>query len=56
MINLGSEPVTIRHGDRGAQLLFVRVPEVEWVEVEELDSSGRGEGGFGSTGQSDMVD
>lgn len=50
LINHGGEPVTFRVGDRIAQLSIVPVPEVEWVEVEELDETARGDGGFGSTG------
>lgn len=51
LINHGPDPATIRRGDRIAQLLFARVPEVEWRQVEELDGTERGEGGFGSSGQ-----
>lgn len=51
LINHGSEAVTICRGDRIAQLLFARVPEVEWRQVEELDGTERGKGGFGSSGQ-----
>nr|AIA14213.1 dUTP diphosphatase [uncultured bacterium] len=47
------EPFTIRRGDRIAQLVIQRVEQVRSVEVSELDSSSRGEGGFGSTGVSD---
>ncbi|HEV3077420.1 MAG TPA: dUTP diphosphatase [Thermoanaerobaculia bacterium] len=50
LINLGSEPFTLRRGDRIAQLVIARVESVEWVEAEALDGSDRGEGGFGSTG------
>jgi dUTP pyrophosphatase len=50
LINLGSEPFTLRRGDRIAQLIIGRVEEVEWEEVEGLAGSDRGEGGFGSTG------
>jgi dUTP pyrophosphatase len=50
LINLGSEPFTLRRGDRIAQLVIARVEPVEWEEVETLDGSARGEGGFGSTG------
>jgi dUTP pyrophosphatase len=50
LINLGSEPFTLRRGDRIAQLVVGRVEEVEWEEVERLAGSDRGEGGFGSTG------
>jgi dUTP pyrophosphatase len=50
LINLGSEPFTLRRGDRIAQLVIARVESVEWEEVQELGGSDRGEGGFGSTG------
>jgi len=51
LVNLGSEPFTLRRGDRIAQLVIARVESVEWEETEALDGSGRGEGGFGSTGR-----
>jgi len=50
LINLGSEPFTLRRGDRIAQLVIARVESVEWEEAEALEGSDRGEGGFGSTG------
>lgn len=50
LINHGNDPVTFRKGDRIAQLVVLPIPEVEWDEVEELDETTRGEGGFGSTG------
>lgn len=50
LINHGQEPVTFSAGDRIAQMTILPVPEVEWVEVEDLDETTRGEGGFGSTG------
>ena len=49
MINLGAEPVTIRHGDRIAQMVIQRVARVRWQEVDELPPSTRGAGGFGHT-------
>ena len=49
MINLGSEPVTIRHGDRIAQMVVQRVARVRWEEVDELPASARDAGGFGHT-------
>lgn len=52
MQNLGAEPVTIRRGERVAQLVFARFEAVEVVEVEELSATERGAGGFGSTGRS----
>ncbi len=50
LINHGSEAVTVRRGERIAQLVFARVEEVEWEEVDELRESERGAGGFGSSG------
>ena len=50
LINLGESPFPIRRGDRIAQLIFARVEAVEWEESEALAETGRGEGGFGSTG------
>jgi len=38
-------------GDRGAQLIIIPHPIVEWNEVNELNNTERGEGGFGSTGK-----
>lgn len=51
VINLGAEPITIRPGDRIAQLVFAPVVRVEIVEAERLDESSRGDGGFGHTGR-----
>jgi dUTP pyrophosphatase len=50
LIHLGDAPLTLSRGDRIAQLVVARVEPIEWQEAEELDPSGRGEGGFGSTG------
>ena len=50
VINHGHEPVTIRRGDRLAQMVIHRLPTVELDEVELLPDSERGEGGFGHTG------
>lgn len=50
MINHGTEPFAIRRGDRVAQLVIAPVTRASWLEVDELDSTARGEGGFGSTG------
>lgn len=50
LINLGSEPVTIHPGDRIAQIVFTPVVQAEFIPVQELSPSGRGTGGFGSTG------
>jgi len=50
LINHGEEKVTIRRGDRIAQLIVAPVARAEWVEVEALADTDRGRGGFGSTG------
>ena len=50
LINLGREPFTVQRAMRIAQMLIAPVPETRLVEVEELDSTDRGEGGFGHTG------
>lgn len=50
LINLGDEPFAIQRGDRVAQLVLAPVVQAAWDEVAELDSTERGEGGFGSTG------
>lgn len=50
LINHGGETVDFVAGDRIAQLAVVAVPGVVWEEVESLDETDRGDGGFGSTG------
>lgn len=50
LINHGDDKVSFARGDRIAQLAVVPVPEVEWVESDDLDETARGVGGFGSTG------
>lgn len=50
VINLGAEAVTIVRGTRIAQLVFQRVEQVRLEAVDALPPSGRGAGGFGSTG------
>lgn len=42
---------SIRHGDRIAQILLQKRYDMDFEEVDELDTTGRGEGGFGSTGK-----
>ena len=51
LIHLGSEPYTIQPGERIAQLAVMPVVQVQPVEVEELNGTERGVGGFGSTGK-----
>ena len=50
LVNLGKEPFEIHRGDRIAQLLFMPVLAASFTAVDELDSTARGEGGFGHTG------
>jgi len=50
LINLGAEAFHIRRGDRIAQLVIAPVTQAAWTEVESLDDTARGAGGFGSTG------
>lgn len=50
LINHGAEPFAVRRGDRVAQLVLAPVVRACWLEVEDLDETARGEGGFGSTG------
>ena len=51
VVNHGAEPVTIARGDRIAQLVVQRLPEVKIVAVDELPGTERGAGGFGHTGR-----
>jgi dUTP pyrophosphatase len=51
LVNLGRDPVTVRRGDRIAQLVVAPVTRAVLVEVETLDQTARGAGGFGSTGR-----
>ena len=50
VINLGEESATIANGERLAQMVVARVARVDWTEVESLDETKRGGGGFGSPG------
>jgi dUTP pyrophosphatase len=50
LINHSDETFTVNVGDRIAQLVIMAVESVEYVEVETLDETSRGSGGFGSTG------
>ena len=50
LINHGAEPFAIQRGDRVAQLVLAPVVQAGWQEVDELDATERGAGGFGSTG------
>ena len=50
LVNLGAEPFTVERGERIAQLVLARHETIEWEACSELAESGRGAGGFGSTG------
>jgi dUTP pyrophosphatase len=50
LINHGARDFAIARGDRIAQLVLAPVTQAKWDEVEELDETARGGGGFGSTG------
>jgi len=51
LVNLSSQPFTLRRGERIAQLVVAPVSQVSLVELTVLDDTERGEGGFGSTGR-----
>ena len=51
LINITDAPIPLAAGDRIAQLRIVRKIEATFEEVDDLDATHRGEGGFGSTGQ-----
>jgi dUTP pyrophosphatase len=51
LVNLGEAPVTLRRGDRIAQLVVAPVVRAEWQPAAELPASERGDGGFGHTGR-----
>lgn len=51
MMNFGNEPFTIHRGDRIAQLVVSKVYHANIIETDNLNSSQRGEGGFGHTGK-----
>ncbi len=50
LINLGNSDYTLQHGERIAQMVLAPVTRCAWIEVEELEETRRGTGGFGSTG------
>jgi dUTP pyrophosphatase len=50
LVNLSNEAYTIENGERIAQLIIAKHERAEWMEVEVLTETSRGEGGFGSTG------
>jgi dUTP pyrophosphatase len=51
MINLSEEPQTIQSGDRIAQMVIQQVEKISWQLVEQIETTDRGAGGFGSTGK-----
>lgn len=51
LVNLSNDPFVVNPGERIAQMVVARYEQVEWDEVEVLDETERGAGGFGSTGR-----
>ena len=51
LINLGNESFEINNGDRIAQMIVSKYEKCSWLEVNELNSTARGTGGFGHTGK-----
>lgn len=51
LINLSNEDFTIEHGERICQMVIARHEHAEWIQVEELNETERGAGGFGHTGK-----
>jgi dUTP pyrophosphatase len=52
LINLSKDKFVINPGERIAQMVIAKYEKIEWREVEQLEESERGAGGFGSTGRS----
>jgi len=50
LVNLSNDPFVVEDGERIAQLVIAAHARAEWIETEELSSTERGAGGFGSTG------
>lgn len=50
LINLSTEDFKIEHGERICQMVIARHEQAEWIQVEELNETERGAGGFGHTG------
>ena len=50
LVNLSNNDFVIENGERVAQLVIAKHERAEWIEVQELSETSRGEGGFGSTG------
>lgn len=51
LVNLGQEPFPINDGDRIAQMVISKFKKADWVEVDALQKTERGDGGFGHTGK-----
>lgn len=51
LANFGKNNFVVNPGDRIAQAVLNKIEKIEWVEVSELDTTERGEGGFGHTGK-----
>ncbi len=51
LVNLSNEPFVVNDGERVAQMVIARHEQAEWVEVETLDETERGAGGFGHSGK-----
>ncbi|MBP3717878.1 MAG: dUTP diphosphatase [Paludibacteraceae bacterium] len=51
LVNLSKEAFTINNGERIAQMVVAKCEQAEWEQVETLDTTERGEGGFGHTGR-----
>lgn len=51
LVNLSNDPFVIQHGERIAQMVVAKHENVVWEEVEVLNDTDRGEGGFGHTGK-----
>ncbi len=51
LVNLSHQEFTINDGERVAQMVIAKHEQAEWIEVEQLEETSRGEGGFGSTGK-----
>lgn len=50
LFNTTNEDFEVKAGDRIAQLVLNKVEQIKWIEVDELDATKRGDGGFGHTG------
>ena len=51
LVNLSLEPFLVEDGERIAQMVVARHEQIQWEQVEVLDETDRGDGGFGSTGK-----